>query len=51
MTLAELDNIISVVCPIYGINSNGDIWFKPESTPEQQALAIELMAANLENIT
>lgn len=51
MTIQELNDMISVVCPIDGINSNGAIWFKDEATPQQRAAAEEIMRVNLPNLS
>lgn len=47
MKLYELDQLIQAVCPIDGINSNGEIWFKLEATDAQKAQALALMAQHL----
>jgi len=50
MKIGELNDIIQAVCPIIGINSNGEIWFKPEATDEQKAAAQSLMDQHLQEI-
>lgn len=47
MKISKLTELISAVCPIIGINSDGVIWFKPEATDEQKAAAQALIDANL----
>ena len=47
MKLYELNDLISTACPIDGINSDGVIWFKPEATDEQKAVAQALMYQHL----
>lgn len=50
MKLWELNTMISAVCPITGINSDKAIWFKPESTPEQQEAAQDIMDENISKV-
>lgn len=50
MKLFELDQAINAVCPIDGISSSGEIWFKPEATNEQKAAAQAIMDAELPNL-
>lgn len=47
MKLGELDALIRSVCPIDGINSDGEIWFRPDATDDQKALALALMNQHL----
>jgi len=47
MKLCELNDMIALVCPITGINSDGVICFKPEATEEQKAAAQAMMNENL----
>ena len=44
MNILDLLDLISAVCPVDGINSDGVIWFKPEATQQQQDAATALMA-------
>lgn len=50
MKLNELNDIIALVCPIYGINTDGVIWFKPEATEAQKAEAKAIMDQHKANI-
>ena len=50
MKLAELHEAINLVCPIIGINSNGDIWFADDATEQQKLDAEEIMAENIESL-
>lgn len=50
MNLIDLDQMISAVCPIHGINTNGVIWFRPEATEDQKAAAEALMAQHLASL-
>lgn len=50
MKIYELDQLIQAVCPIDGISSNGEIWFKPEATDEQRAVAQSLMDEHLPSL-
>lgn len=47
MKLWEIDEQIKAVAPIHGINSNGDIDFKPEVTEAEKSAAQQLMAGLL----
>ena len=47
MRIENLDLAIKEICPIDGINSNGEISFKPNATPEQKKAAAEMMSLNL----
>ena len=47
MKLYELDELISAVCPIDGINSNGVIWFQESASAEARAAAEALMQQHL----
>lgn len=51
MLLCDLDVMIKTYCPIHGINTNGEIWFKDDATEEQKEKARQLMAANIENVS
>lgn len=51
MKLFELDELIKSVCPIDGINSDGEIWFSDTATEEQKAEARDLIINNLGNVT
>jgi len=50
MKIAELNDMIAVVAPIDGCNSDGVIFFKPEATEEQRAAAQAIMDAELPNL-
>lgn len=50
MNLSELDQLISSVCPIHGINTNSVIWFKPEATEAQKSDAQALMEQHLASV-
>lgn len=50
MTLAELDQIIKEVCPIYGINSNGIIFFMDTATEEQKTTAEQLISEHIGSV-
>lgn len=50
MKIGELDEMIKVVCPIDGIDSNGIIWFKEEATEGQRIAAQEIMSEQIENL-
>jgi hypothetical protein len=50
MKIEELDQLIKTVAPIYGINSDGVIWFRPEATDEQSAAAQALMDEHLPSL-
>lgn len=50
MLIHELDQLIQAVCPIDGLSSNGEIWFKPEATEEQKAAAQALMDEHLASV-
>jgi hypothetical protein len=50
MTLIALHNLVATVAPIDGIDTNGNICFKPEATDEQKAAAQALMDAHLAEI-
>ena len=50
MTLAQLDQMINTVCPIYGISSDGRIDFRPEATQQQMDDAQAIMDANISNL-
>ena len=50
MKLHELDQLIKAAAPIEGINTEGVIWFLPEATPDQRAVAQELMDEHLGSI-
>lgn len=39
MELWELDQTLKAVCPIDGVRHDKTIFFRPEATPEQRALA------------
>lgn len=43
MTLAEIDNQIRSICPIDGIDSDGDIYFSESATDDQKLTALSLM--------
>ena len=47
MTLAQLNDMIALVAPIVGINSDGVIWFAPEATDSQKSAANMVMIQNL----
>lgn len=47
MTLGELNDAIAAIAPIIGINTEGEIWFLPEATEEQIALATEFYNENI----
>lgn len=47
MKLAELNDMIAGICPIHGINSNGEICFMDEATDTQKQTARDIMDANL----
>lgn len=51
MTIGEISEAISLVCPILGCNSDGEIWFKDEATDEQKAAARVVINENLPNLT
>lgn len=44
MKLWELDNMISVACPIKGIDTNGNINYAPNATNAQKQAAQAIMA-------
>lgn len=46
MKLYELNDMIAAVCPIHGINTNGAVFYKPEATPQQKAVAQTVFDAN-----
>lgn len=50
MKLHDLDQLIRAVCPIDGIDSNGNITFKPEAAQPQRDAAEALMAQHLGSI-
>lgn len=50
MKINELHELIATVCPIEGINTNGDIVFLPEATDVQKIAAQEIMAAHLHEV-
>ena len=50
MRIDQLNDAIAAVCPIEGMNSNGDIWFRPEATDEQRESAQALMSENLPSL-
>lgn len=50
MKIYELDQLIKIVCPIEGVNSDGAIFFKPEATDEQKAAAQALMDEHLPSL-
>lgn len=47
MKLHELDTLIKTVCPIDGLNSNGEIAFTEEATDEQRQVAQALVTEHL----
>jgi hypothetical protein len=47
MKIYELSQLIEQEAPIYGINSDGAIWFKPEATEEEKNAARTTMASNI----
>ncbi len=47
MKLYELDEMIKVVAPIHGVNSNGDIFSTDEATDEQRLAAKNIMDEHL----
>lgn len=44
MSFGNLQEKINTVCPNYGLNSDGTIWFTPQATEQQKAYAQALMA-------
>ena len=44
MNMSKLANAIEKVCPIWSVNTNGEISFKPEAKDEQKAAAQEIFA-------
>jgi hypothetical protein len=50
MKISELNDLIILLCPIDGINSNGVIWFKGEATEQQRLDAQALMDNNINNL-
>ena len=47
MTLHELDELIKSLCPIDGLNSNGEIAFTEEATDSQRQAALALVTEHL----
>lgn len=47
MKLAEINSLVEAVCPIHGINSNGDISFKDEATASQKSAAKKMLEDNM----
>lgn len=47
MKLWQLDELIKTVCPIEGINSDGDVWFAPDATDAEKQAAYSLMQQHL----
>ena len=45
MSLATLHDAVAAVAPIDGLTEDGEIWFKPEATEEQKAVARAAFAA------
>jgi len=48
--IAFLHQYVQAVCPIFGVNSDRQIHFKPEATPAQMDAALEI-AANWNTLT
>lgn len=44
MNVLNLHNVIAAVCPIHGVDSNGEISFRDEATPEQRLAAMNAVA-------
>lgn len=44
MNINDLHSRIAAVCPIHGVDSNGNISFKAEATPEQRQAAADVVA-------
>lgn len=47
MNITKLHSLVAAVCPIAGVNSDGQISFLPEATAEQRAAAEGVVAANI----
>lgn len=50
MKLWELHILVEAVCPIFGINSEGEICYKPEATQLQKSQAIQIISTNLGSV-
>jgi hypothetical protein len=42
MNVEKLTQKINSICPIEGLDTDRNIWFKPEATEEQKALAYDI---------
>jgi hypothetical protein len=51
MMIQQLSEMISAVCPIDGISSNGAIWFKAEATEAQKADAMSILTQNINAVS
>ncbi len=50
MNIAELHALISAVCPIEGVDSEGGISFRADASPSQKAAALAIVEANLPDL-